>query len=223
MEVKKLSVEVTAEGKLVSVSALFPQGSKIEADDVAELQRVLGELQGGTSAPAEAPATGRRSRGAAAHAEPAQETKTSDAAPTAETGRRRRGAEPAAAEPESPATGRTRARRGAESPAANATAEDTAGAQSTTTSPSEGRRRRGAAAEPEAPKTPSDSDLVKAATAANEALTKALGKEGQEKILDLMDEYDGTDGKPVSRIDKLKAEDRDDFLKRLKALVADNT
>jgi len=65
MEVKKLSVEVTAEGKLVSVSALFPSGNKIEADDVAELQRVLGELQGGPSAPTEAPPTGRRGRSSA--------------------------------------------------------------------------------------------------------------------------------------------------------------
>jgi hypothetical protein len=214
MEVKKLSVEVTAEGKLVSVSALFPSGNKIEADDVAELQRVLGELQGGPSAPTEAPPTGRRGR---------------SSAPSA------------AAEATSPVAAPQRARRGATSPAAPATAEASDAAPSTTASPSEGRRRRsapepeaaapaeeprrrrGAAAEPEAPKTPSDADLVKAATAANEALTKALGKEGQEKILDLMDEYDGTDGKPVTRIDKLKAEDRDDFLKRLKALVADNT
>jgi hypothetical protein len=221
MEVKKLSVEVTAEGQLVSISALLPRNEKLDGSEVSYLIDVLrsGVLQKGTTdaAPAiEAPAEGRRRRAAA---EPEKEPETSGEP----SGRRRRGAEPAAAEPESPATDQApvegRRRRGAATTESPAPQDATA----STASPSEPRRRRGAAAEPEAPKAPSDADLVKAATAANEALTKALGKEGQEKILDLMDEYDGTDGKPVTRIDKLKAEDRDDFLKRLKALVADNT
>ncbi len=234
MEVKKLSVEVTAEGQLVSISALLPRNEKLDGSEVSYLIDVLrsGVLQKGTTdaAPAtEAPAEGRRRRAAA---EPEKEPETSGEP----VGRRRRGAaEPAAVEPASPATDQPRAARSRRG------APDAEASSAPATSPSEGRRRRsapepetaapteeprrrrGAAAEPEAPKAPSDADLVKAATAANEALTKALGKEGQEKILDLMDEYDGTDGKPVTRIDKLKAEDRDDFLKRLKALVADNT
>lgn len=221
MKVSAVSMRRLSDGEVeISVSTILAANEELDGSELGTIERFIKEFAGAqvpVKQPVEAPAEGRRRR---APAEPEKEPGASGEP----VGRRRRGAtasdaqEPSAAATESaPTEGRRRRATSAE-PAATSDASD-----ATTGKAEEPRRRRGAATEPEAPKTPSDADLVKAATAANEALTKALGKEGQEKILDLMDEYDGTDGKPVSRIDKLKAENRDEFLQRLKALVADNT
>ena len=196
-DIKKLSVEQVEGGRIVTVSAFVPNKQDVEADDLVEIERIVFEAGTvGVKAADEKPAeTGRRRRGAEPAEEPAEE---------APAGRRRRGAPAEETKEEAPAeTGRRR--RGA--PAEEAKTE----------APTEGRRRRGAAPADDKPKI-SDGDLTKAGAA---ALAKLI-EEGENKsnatkfILDILGEFKDKAGDPVENVADLQGDDRQKFLDELK-------
>jgi hypothetical protein len=216
MKISAVSMRRVPDGVEISVSAVLPDNEELDGTELGRFEQVIKEFASAQVSVRKEPqtsgepATGRRQRGAAAPAEPAQETKTSDAAPTA--GRRSRGASNAAPTDPGPVTSPApqaaegRRRRSAPEPEAAA--------------PAEGRRRR--TVEPE-PEKLTDADLVRAASKANADLI-AAGKtpsEAQAAILDLVFQYDA-EGQPADTgsetIQEIKQADRADFLAKLKAL-----
>ena len=205
-DIKKLSVEQVEGGRIVTVSAFLPNKQDLEQDDLVEIERIAFEAGTvGVKAADEKPAeTGRRRRGA----EPAEEASAGEA----QSGRRRRGAASAEAEATSPATDQApaegRRRRGAAS-------AETSDATSATIGTGEGRRRRGAS--DDKPKI-SDGDLTKAGAA---ALAKLI-EEGENKsnatkfILDILGEFKDKAGDPVENVADLQGDDRQKFLDELK-------
>lgn len=220
MKITSVSVSHVEGGLSASVTAFFPTGTEIEADDVAKLTAILsGDVvitdnakAGAAALHDAAPTGGRRRRGAASA--PAAEAQPSVAstpsADTASGGRRRRGASPTAASAESttaptvtePAVTTSRGRRRASSAAADTTSPEATVSTAETTSPSSGRRQRSAPVATD--KGLTDLDLRKAASdAAQQGVSPAV-------IIEILANDFG-----VVRVDDLAPDKRQAFLDEL--------
>lgn len=186
-DIKKLSVELVEGGRLVTVSAFIHAKADLEADDMAEIERLV--LEAGTvgvkavdAKPVEEPKTeGRRRRGAAPVEEPKEEA-------PAEAGRRRRGAPAGGAKAEEAPAETGRRRRGV----AAAPADDK-------------------------PKISDADLTKAGAAALAELINQGEVKSNATAfILDILGEFKNAKGEPCDNVADLQGDDRQKFLDELK-------